>query len=152
MKITKATNSDKADALLIAKELKQWFTEEGQKNMRVDFIFNNVVVAKEKTEVVGFLCYSTYCGKILLMWMGVKKESQRQKVGETLIFWLEKEAKKFGINSIEVETLTDKDEYEPYKITRAFYLKNGFKKIYYKKARVKDWDDQIVLEKNLINL
>lgn len=60
---------------------------------------------------------------------------------------LVREGKKRKLYSIEVETLPDEDEYGPYKITRAFYYKNGFEKILYKKARIKGWDDQIVLEK-----
>ena len=105
--------------------------------------------AVENKKVIGFLCYSSYCGKMLLMWMGVKKEFHRKGVGERLLKWLEKKAKKLNLYSIEVETLPDEDKYEPYKITRNFYYKHGFKRIYYKKARIKGWDDQIVLEKKI---
>lgn len=116
--------------------------------MKIDFDFNHLVVAVDDGDVIGFLCYSSNCGKMQLLWMGVKRGLQRKGVGEKLINWLEIEAKKYGRYSIEVETLPDEDDYEPYKKTRAFYYKNGFKRVLYKKARIKGWDDQIVLEKN----
>ena len=149
MIIRKAKNKDKKSAILIAKNLKDWFDKEGIRNMKIDFNMNNLLVAVENKKVIGFLCYSSYCGKMLLMWMGVKKEFHRKGVGERLLKWLEKKAKKLNLYSIEVETLPDEDKYEPYKITRNFYYKHGFKRIYYKKARIKGWDDQIVLEKKI---
>ena len=78
MKITKATKNDKKEALKIANDLKDWFNKEGLKNMKIDFELNSVVVAKEDKQVLGFLCYTSYCGKMLLMWMGIKKEKQRK--------------------------------------------------------------------------
>ena len=133
----------------IANDLKDWFNKEGLKNMKIDFEVNSVVVAKEDKQVLGFLCYTSYCGKMLLMWMGIKKEKQRKGIGQQLLKWLENESKKLGFTSIEVETLPDEDDYEPYERTRSFYYKNGFERILYKKARVEGWDDQIVLEKKI---
>lgn len=147
MQLRKATEQYKKEAIKIAQDLKEWFNAEGIKNMKTDFKLNNLVVAIDKSKVSGFLCYTTNCGKMQLIWMGVKRDTQRKGTGEKLLRWLEKEAKKYKLHSIEVETLPDEEDYEPYKKTRAFYYKNGFKRIFYKKARVKGWDDQIVLEK-----
>jgi len=149
MQLKKATEQDKKEAIKIAQELKEWFNKEGLKNMKTDFEFNSLVVAIDKDGVSGFLCYTTCCGKMQLLWMGVKRNSQGKGIGEKLLKWLEKEAKKYKLHSIETETLPDEDDYEPYKKTREFYYKNGFKRIFYKKARVKGWNDQIVLEKIL---
>ena len=149
MKIRKAISKDKKEALAIARNLQEWFNEEGLKNMKTDFKLNNVVVAMNKNKVVGFLCYTSYCGKMLLMWMGVKKDFQRKSIGERLLKWLEKEAKKLKLYLIEVETLSDKYNYQLYKVTRAFYYKHGFKRVAYMKARIKGWDDQIILEKRV---
>lgn len=147
MIITKASKKDKVESLKIASELKEWFTPEGLKNINLDLNMNSVIIAKENSTILGFLCYTTYCGKAILLWMGVKKDAQRKGVGKALLSYLEKLSKKLNLYSIEVETLPDEDAYEPYKLTRNFYYKNGFKRVLYKKARVKGWDDQIVLEK-----
>lgn len=149
MRVEEATEKEKGEGLVIASDLKEWFTPEGLKNIELDFKMNSVLVAKENSEVVGFLCYTTYCGKMILLWMGVKRSYQRKGVGAKLLTKLEEISKKLNMYSIEVETLPDEDSYEPYKLTRNFYYKNGFKRVLYKKARVEGWDDQIVLEKVL---
>ncbi len=149
MKIRKATQKDLKDALNIAKELKEWFNKEGIKNMAIDFKHNNIILALDDKKVLGFICYTTYCGKILLIWMGIRRNLHRKRIGEQLLRWLEKEAKRLNLHSIEVETLPDEDDYKPYKNTRKFYYKHGFKRVEYRKARVKGWDDQILLEKKI---
>jgi len=147
MIIRKATKTDISPSLNIAKELNEWFTKEAIKNMKIDFSINNLIIATEKKEIFGFLCYSSYNSIMQLIWMGIKKDSQRKGIGKTLLKWLVKEAKKKGLRTIEVETLPDEINYEPYNLTRSFYYKNGFKRVAYKKARIKGWDDQILLEK-----
>ena len=149
MRIRKATNKDKEKAIQIAKELKEWFNKTAIKNMKIDFKVNNLVVALEKGKVVGFLCYNSYEGFLKIVWIGVKKEYHRKGVGTKLLNWLEKEAKKLKVEAIEVETLTDRENYEPYEATRNFYYKHGFKKLYELKPRKKDWDVQILLEKKI---
>ncbi|HRY63588.1 MAG TPA: GNAT family N-acetyltransferase [Patescibacteria group bacterium] len=149
MRIIKATKTDRQEAIKIATDLKEWFDKKGLQYMQIDFQLNNLVVAKDKGEVIGFLCYSSDCGRMLLIWLGVKRNMQRNGIGQKLLNWLVCESKKLGLYSIELETLPDEDDYEPYCQTRAFYYKNGFKRILYKKTRIKDWDDQIVLEKKI---
>lgn len=149
MNIRKASDKEKKESLRIAESLKEWFNKDGMKSMKIDFAMNHVIVAKEKEKVLGFLSYTTYSGKMLLLWMGVRKQSQRLGVGKDLLNWLVEEARRLRLYSIEVETLPEEDVYEPYERTRAFYYKNGFERVLYKKARVKGWDDQIVLEKKI---
>ncbi|MDO8528720.1 MAG: GNAT family N-acetyltransferase [Nanoarchaeota archaeon] len=149
MRIRKATEQDKKQAIKIAEELKEWFTRTAIKNMKIDFDLNSLIVIIDKNKVFGFLCYTSYSGRMQLIWMGVKRSVQRKGLGDKLLKWLEREAKKLGLHLIEVETLPDEDDYEPYKQTRAFYYKNGFKRILYRKSRTKGEDDQIVLEKKL---
>ena len=60
MQITKATKKDNEEAMNIAINLNDWFNETGLKNMKIDFDLNNLVVAKENDQVLGFLCYSSY--------------------------------------------------------------------------------------------
>ena len=149
MLVRKATETDKKEAGKIASSLSAWFVPEGLRNMKTDFKLDNAIVAVDKGKVVGFLCYSSYAGRMQLVWMGVMKEDQRKGVGKKLLDWLEKESKRLGLRVIDVETLPDDYAYEPYKQTRAFYYKNGFKKTHYLKATIEGWDDQIVLEKKI---
>jgi N-acetylglutamate synthase-like GNAT family acetyltransferase len=149
MKIRIATEQDKKEAIKIAKQLKEWFTKIAVRDMKVDFKLNNLIVALDKNKVIGFICYTSYNGRMQLIWMGVKRDIHRKGVGEFLLKWLEKESKKFKLHTIELETLSDLYNYEPYKRTRAFYSKNGFKKIFEKKARIKGGDKEILMEKKI---
>jgi N-acetylglutamate synthase-like GNAT family acetyltransferase len=149
MKIRKATKKDEKEVIRIAKDLKEWFTKKAIESMKVDFKLNNLVVAIDKDKVAGFLCYTSYDGRMQLIWMGVKKDIRRKGIGEFLLEWLEKESRKFKLHTIELETLPDEVDYKPYEQTRAFYYKNGFKRTLYKKATISGWDDQIILEKML---
>ena len=149
MEIVKANSKDKKEAIEIAKDLKEWFTKEGIRNLSTDFDHNTVVIAKDNNKILGFVCYTTYCGKLLLIWMGVKREHWRNGIGTKLLEHLVSEAKSLDLYYIETETLPEEVEYKPYEITRAFYYKNGFVKIHYKKASIEGWDDQIVLERRI---
>ena len=149
MEIKIANSKEKEQALKIAKLLPEWFDDIGIKSLETDFKMNHVIVAIENKDVLGFLCYSSYGGRMLLMWLGVKKSLQRRGIGKELLSWLEKEAKRLGLYYIELETLPEEEDYKPYELTRNFYYKYGFKKVHYEKASIKGWDDQIILEKNL---
>ena len=82
MQLRIATKKEIRDALKIAKTLKEWFNEEGIKNMKTDFNLNNLLVAVERNKVVGFLCYSSYSGKMQLIWIGVVSEFQSKSIGK----------------------------------------------------------------------
>ena len=147
MQITEPNKKELLEAIEIAKTLKDWFNDEAIKNLKVDFEHNTVVIAKDKEEVVGFMCYTTNCGRTLLIWLGAKKGSKG--VGQALIDWLVVKSKELGMYTIELETLPEEEEYEPYVKTREFYYKNGFKRIAYREATIEGWDDQMVLEKKI---
>lgn len=149
MIVRESKQSDLREIISIAKELKEWFTKEAVENMKIDFKINNCVVATDLNKIVGFAFYFSEYGKIKIIWLGVKKNNQRKGVGFALVKWIENVAKKCGSKCLEVETLTEEDDYVPYKLTRAFYYKNGFKKMYTKRAVKEGWDDVDVLEKKI---
>ena len=138
-----------ADALKIAQGLNEWFNKNGLKSIETDLFFNNVAVAVDGNETLGFVCYSSYDGVMQLIWMAVERNHQGMGIGTMLLKWVEDEARDHGLTLIQVETLPEEDSYEPYKLTRKFYYDNGFVRIAYKKARLEGWDDQIVLEKRV---
>ena len=151
MKITIATEKkDIRASLKIAEDLKEWFTETAIENMKIDFVFNvnTLIVAKEKERVIGFLCYTKERYLLKIKWMGVARNCQRKGIGNELLRWLEKEAKKEKYKTIQVETLTDEEDYKPYELTRNFYYKRGFKKTGVKVIQ-EGCDTQIVLEKKI---
>ena len=108
----------------------------------------NLYVAKNK-DVEGFINLKINKNSIEILNLGVRKKYQGKGVGTEFLKFTEKIANKNKIKKIKVETLTYEDEYEPYKLTREFYLKNGFVYKYIKKAKKKGCDDLVVMEKIL---
>lgn len=146
MKVRKMMVKDIGSCIELASKLNKWFTSEAIKNMKIDLMLNNTLVVSDKKEIVGFICYSTYEGTLKLLWIAVKEEKQNLGIGSLLLNYLKDAIRKFKLTEIEVRTLTDKVKYGPYKLTREFYYKNGFKKSGYQKAKRKGWDDQIIME------
>jgi len=149
MKILNLKEKDKQDIIAISKELKEWFNEKGRKDLKIDLNVDPAIVIKEKNKVIGFLIYASENGIMKIIWLGVKRIYQNKGAGKMMVKWIEDKAKKLGLKAIEVETLTDKEDYEPYEKTRKFYYKHGFNKIAYLMPRFKGWDREILLRKEI---
>ncbi|MCX6809101.1 MAG: GNAT family N-acetyltransferase [Candidatus Berkelbacteria bacterium] len=91
-----------------------------------DLKFHKGLAAEVNGEVVGFLTYSSFEGEVFISWLGVNPDCQRQGIGKSLVLKLENILDEYGFDSLKVETLSAKIEYEPYERTRAFYKKIGF--------------------------
>ncbi len=151
MKIRKATDKDKKEAIKIAKKLPKWFTKEAIRNIEIDFRINNLIIAEEGGKILGFLCFNSTEGFLRIIWLAVDKDNQRKGLGTKLLKWVEDYAREIGIKTIEITTLTDKDNYKPYISTRNFYKKNGFEKVYELPKRKEGWDVEILMEKKINN-
>lgn len=149
MKIQRAKNKELQDSLQIARNLKEWFTKDAFEKMQKDFVSHTLLVAVHKNGVIGFLCFSKKKNYSKILWVGVQKNCQGKGVGTALLKKLIELSKKSKAGSIRVETLTEDDDYKPYILTRAFYYKNGFKKIATKQPEKPGFDIQDVLEMKL---
>ncbi|MBI5803355.1 GNAT family N-acetyltransferase [Candidatus Pacearchaeota archaeon] len=147
MKIIKARKNEKKESLEIAEELKEWFKEDAIKKMRKNFNKNLYVL--KNGEIKGFINFRLNRKSITILNLGVKKKYHRKGLGTKLLRFLEKIAHKNKINDLRLETLTYEDNYKPYKLTRDFYLKNGFIYKYIKRAKKLGFDDLVIMEKKL---
>jgi len=146
MKVRKSVTGDISKSLEIARNLKEWFTENALRKMMVNFE-KNLVIAFDK-EVIGFLNYEISNKIIRILWMGVDRKYRRKGVGGKLMTEINRIAEKNNVKKIVVNTLCYKDDYEPYKSTRNFYLKNGF--VYSRILhRRESEDEQVEMEKIL---
>lgn len=93
----------------------------------LDLKLHRGLVAENEGKIVGFITFSSEDGDIKITWLGVDLNSHRKGTGSKLLAQLEKMAKELGVEKITVETLSEKEDWEPYIRTRAFYQKNGFK-------------------------
>jgi len=111
----------------IMKSLDKWFDENTLNSIVIDLKYHKGYTAKDKDNIVGFITYFVYEGIGNIGWIGVKQDYQNNKIGRKLIERIENDLKKDGINILQVYTLSDSVEYEPYEKTRKFYYNNGFK-------------------------
>jgi len=113
--------------LAIAKELRQYFSEQGLATMSQDLIKHSLYVAMNLNEVVGFVAVhhkSNYVAEI--SWIAVKLDYHRQGIGSALVDRVTNDLGSQGIRVLEVKTLAADAEYPPYEKTRRFYEKMGF--------------------------
>ena len=125
--IRKATNNDAKECLEIAKGLPEWFNEKGILEISEDLANLPTYVCEDG----GLLAYACLQEKgdraIEIKQLAVKRNNQRGGIGTKLLKYIEKEVAPRKI--IEVKTLDESCDYEPYILTRAFYEKNGFVKV-----------------------
>ncbi len=122
------TTSDHEAIAQIADSLTGWFNEEGKHNMRIDLPYlGGYVAVDESGSPVGFLLFFVYEARAHIAWMGVRLAHHRQGIGKALVERLEADMLSVGVRELEVYTLGDSVDYEPYKRTRAFYRAMGFR-------------------------
>lgn len=115
----------------IADALPEWFTEDGRRNLRIEIPFQRGFVACDPG-VIGFVlyyvCESTDVWRSTghIAWLGVAPTAQRRGAGRALLTALESRLREGNVRLIQVFTLGDGVDYEPYAQTRAFYRAMGF--------------------------
>jgi GNAT superfamily N-acetyltransferase len=111
----------------VMKSLNKWFNESALQHILIDLKYHNGYIAKQGRECIGFATYFVYEGIGILGWIGVRIPYQNKKVGKRLLTRIEEDLRGNNIHTVQVYTLSDAVEYEPYEKTRQFYYHNGFK-------------------------
>ncbi len=122
-------NVDHETVVALMGELPEWFTPDAVEHFRIDLRYHRgfVAVGDEEETIVGFVTYFVYDGVGILSWIGVAREQHQQGWGTQLLHAVEQALHAEGIPIMQVFTLGDSVDYEPYEATRAFYYGNGFK-------------------------
>lgn len=134
----------------IARALPEWFNELGLRDMNKDFDVEEGFVAEVDDKIVGFITHKPLRkDERELTWIGLLKEFQRKGIGTRLFKRLEKKLKDKGIKWLQVLTVAETEDYEPYERTRNFYHKVGFKDVKIKKKAGGKKEDMLVLKKEI---
>ena len=113
--------------LQIIGALPDWFDMDARtRAMPIDLLFQEVFVAADGGQIVGFITLYIAEGRVNIGWLGVHPDYQRKGIGGQLIKTAEDYCRQKGIDELAVYTLGDSVDYEPYESTRAFYLKHSF--------------------------
>jgi GNAT superfamily N-acetyltransferase len=119
--------ADAPSILRLARTLGQWFNAEGLARMEVDLAIHGGYVALRGVALVGFVTWSALDAEIAnLSWMGVAEEEHRRGIGIALLAALVEDLRRRGFRTLEVSTVADTVDYEPYAATRRFYRARGF--------------------------
>jgi ribosomal protein S18 acetylase RimI-like enzyme len=84
-----------------------------------------------------------------LTWIAVHPEFHRKGIGRRLVKALEEVLVKVGVSALEVSTVADSVEYEPYARTRSFYHALGFSDVRVDRKWYPSGDDRLLLRKPL---
>ena len=126
MKIRKMKKEDVEAIMEIACSLPLWFTKTGLEHISIDLKFQNGFVAADGDRVLGFPMYFVYESVGNIGWLGIEPSHHRQGIGKKLCIHFENMMKAEGVGVLQVYTLGDCVDYEPYARTRAFYRAMGF--------------------------
>ena len=125
--IRRMTGDDFDAAMAVGRSLPEWFNARGLEQMAVDLRNQIGAVAETPGGVVGFVTWLSRPGIGEIGWIAVEPESHRTGVGKGLFEFAEKQLAEAGATEIQVETLGESVDYEPYERTRAFYRAVGFR-------------------------
>lgn len=112
--------------LELAAALPEWFTPRGLEHMAMDLRYQHRRAAVSDGRLAGFLSYFVNAGEGRIAWLAVASDRHRRGVGRALVAALEAELGVGGVQAVQVETLGDAVDYEPYDRTRAFYRALGY--------------------------
>lgn len=139
MRIIKGSGSHHDACVVIAQGLDRHFDEKARARIPQDLKAQQLYVALEGEEVIGFLTLLRKSDHVAeITWMGVRGDHWRRGIGTALVARVEEDMVTDGVSILEVKTLDDRIDYEPYEWTRAFYEDVGFCYL----ETVLEWDPQ----------
>jgi len=149
--IRQIIQEDHVTIVAMAKLLPQWFTEFGVQQIARDLQTQNGLVALEDENIAGFVTYSITVDETIaeLTWIAVHPNLHRKGIGRSLVEALEEVVVGLGVSALEVSTVADSVEYEPYARTRTFYHALGFSDVRVDRGWYPSGDDRLLLRKVL---
>ena len=118
---------DVPSVMALARSLDKWFNPEGLARIAEDLTSPSGYVAVRRPATLGFVTWKAVDEEVAeLTWMGVSETQQRRGIGTVLLASLVVDLRRAGYHFLEVSTVADNVEYEPYARTRRFYRARGF--------------------------
>ncbi len=120
--------TDAAHILDLARSLGKWFNEEGLRQIERDVQSHRGFFALGENRTLGFAMWDRIDSKTAnLSWIGVAEDVHRSGIGRAVLASVVADLRRKGYRRLEVSTVADSVDYEPYVRTRRFYRAMGFK-------------------------
>lgn len=126
VKLRRMAAGDYDTALNLARALPEFFNDQGIAEIAVDIRTEIGAVAVLDGELVGFVTWSSSEALGRIGWIAVGRDHHRQGIGRRLLDFVESNLRQSGVTKLQVDTLGESVEYEPYDRTRSFYRSVGF--------------------------
>lgn len=120
---------DYGAAMELARSLPDFFNDQGIAEMAVDLLNADGAVAELSGGLVGFVTWSNRESVGRIGWIGVDGHHHREGIGRRLLEMAESVLRASGADTLQVDTLGESIDYEPYARTRAFYRSVGFEDV-----------------------
>ena len=127
MNLRPMTRDDYDATIALGRTLPEWFNTPGLEQMAVDLHNQKGGVAEVDDDVVGFITWLSRAGTGEIGWIAVAPDRHRHGIGKSLLGYAEDQLRESGAAEVQVETLGESVDYEPYERTRAFYRAAGFR-------------------------
>ena len=127
MEIRKARKEDFEACIAIARSLPEWFDEKELTEISRHILSLPTYLVEDAGVQAFVIIEDKPSETVEIMHFAVSRDQQRSGLGTKLLEYIEKEYS--GKTYVEVKTLDESAEYEPYVSTRSFYKKNGFVKV-----------------------
>lgn len=127
IEIRKGNIKDSNEAINISRKLTDFFDSAAFEKMKKDFLVDDLYIAEKGKKIIGY-CSIRYKKEFVaeITWLGILPNEHKMGYGRKLLEFIEKELKSNGIKILEVKTLDESANYEPYEKTRRFYKKCNF--------------------------
>lgn len=120
---------DDAPAILaVVRSLSKWFTSQAHQDAARELSTHGGFVAVRGRSVLGFILWTPTSDATVaeLSWIGVAEDEPHSGIGTSLLPALATVLRSRGFLHLEVDTVANNVDYEPYAETRRFYRARGF--------------------------
>jgi len=125
--VRRLEKEDAAAVRELARSLGAWFNADGLVRIARDLDIHAGYVAERTRRLAGFVTWARIDAAVAeLSWMGVAQDLRHRGIGTALLAALVADLRSAGFRVLEVSTVADSVEYEPYAQTRRFYRTRGF--------------------------
>lgn len=150
LQIRKAVSEDLDHLVEIVRSLPEYFLPEHLGDIEADIRKDENLAAEIDNKVMGFINYRVASSDLAeIQWMAISPKVQSKGIGSDLMTEFITQMQNQGIKVIELSTIASSDNFEPYKRTRKFYEKFGFKEIRIDKDYYGPGDDRGIMRKEL---